>query len=207
MDQELRKDPIQGQIIHVYDGIEEADNALPRWWLATFFGAIVFGMFYWMAYESMSVVDNPGAAFTKARLEALNKGGEVTTEDLILLVDDAPMVAAGKATFMRSCSKCHGSKAEGKEGPNLTDAFWLYGGAPTDIFNTIATGTKKGMPDWGPKLGQGAVKQVAAYVMTLRNTNVAGKAPQGTEWIPELQEAGDVEPEPAPESEQPVETP
>lgn len=180
----LRKDAIQGQIIHVYDGIEEADNALPRWWLITFFGAIVFAIFYWIAYESMPVADYPGVAFTKARLEALNSGGEVTDEDLQALVLDAPMVAAGKATFIRSCSKCHGNKAEGKEGPNLTDAFWLYGGSPSDIYNTISTGTDKGMAAWGPKLGQGSVKQVAAYVMTLRDTNVAGKAPQGEEYIP-----------------------
>jgi cytochrome c oxidase cbb3-type subunit 3 len=193
MSEPLRRDAIQGQIIHVYDGIEEADNALPRWWLVTFFGAIVFAMFYWMAYESMPVADNPGVAYTKARLEALNKGGEVTEEDLLLLVDDAPMVAAGKATFIRSCSKCHGMKAEGKEGPNLTDAFWLYGGAPTEVFHTISGGTKKGMPDWGPKLGQGAVKQVAAYVLTLRNSNVTGKAPQGTEWVPVVAPEADPE--------------
>ncbi len=184
MSEPLRKDAIQGQIIHVYDGIEEADNALPRWWLVTFFAAIVFAMFYWMAHESMPVADNPGAAYTKARLEALNRGGEVSEEDLLILLDDAPMVAAGKATFIRSCSKCHGMRAEGKEGPNLTDAFWLYGGAPIEVFQTISGGTKKGMPDWGPKLGQGAVKQVAAYVLTLRNTNVVGKAPQGTERVP-----------------------
>jgi cytochrome c oxidase cbb3-type subunit 3 len=188
MSQELRKDAIQGQIIHIYDGIEEADNELPRWWLVTFFGAIVFAIFYWMAFESVPVADYPGAAFTKARLEAMNKGGVVTNQDIMALVEDAPMVAAGKATFIRTCSKCHGAKAEGKEGPNLTDNFWLYGGNPTEIFHTISTGTKKGMPDWGPKLGSGAVKQVAAYIITLRNTNVPGKAAQGDEWVPAPEE-------------------
>jgi cytochrome c oxidase cbb3-type subunit 3 len=197
MSQELRKDAIQGQIIHIYDGIEEADNALPRWWLVTFFGAIVFSIFYWMAYESMPVADYPGAAFTKARLEAMNKGGAVTNKDVVAMLEDAPMVAAGKANYMRNCSKCHGAKGEGKEGPNLTDNFWLYGGNPIEIYTTIATGTKKGMPDWGPKLGKGAVKQLAAYVVTMRNTNVAGKAPQGTEWVPLPEE------EEAPEGEAP----
>jgi cytochrome c oxidase cbb3-type subunit 3 len=117
-------------------------------------------------------------------------------------MDDAPMLAAGKAIFIRNCSKCHGDKAEGKEGPNLTDAFWLYGGAPTDLFHTVTTGTKKGMPDWGPKLGQGAVKQVVAYVLTLRNTNVPGKAPQGTEWVPEAETdapASETAPTPVPD--------
>ena len=180
----LRNDAIQGQIVHVYDGIEEADNALPQWWLVTFFAAMIFGVFYWMAYEAMPVADNPGAAYTKERLAALNSGGEVTEADLVKLLDDAPMLAAGKATFVRSCINCHGSKAEGKEGPNLTDNSWLYGGNPTEIYQTIFLGTKKGMPSWGPKLGGGAVKQVTAYVLSLRNTNVPGKAAQGTEWVP-----------------------
>lgn len=187
--QELRKDDIQGQIVHVYDGIEEADNELPTWWLVTFFSAILFGAFYWMYYESMPIGDYPGAAYTKERLAAMEGEGEVTDADLLKLTSDAPMVATGKSIFITNCTKCHGNKAEGKEGPNLTDKFWLYGGSPAEIFLSIKNGTKKGMPDWGPMLGNGAVKQVAAYVITLRNTNVSGRAPQGDEWIPGEQEA------------------
>lgn len=182
MSDSLRNDEIQGQIIHVYDGIEEADNDLPRWWLATFFGACIFGLFYWMFYMSFPVGLSPEQEYTRDRLAALDKGGEVTEEDIMLLVADAPMVAAGKAEFIKNCSKCHGSRAEGKDGPNLTDEFWLYGGAPIQIFGTISEGTKKGMPDWGPKLGRGTVKQLTAYVITLRNSNATGKAPQGEKW-------------------------
>jgi cytochrome c oxidase cbb3-type subunit III len=192
----LRHDEIQGQIIHVYDGIEEADNDLPRWWLVTFFGSIVFGVFYWMFLVSFPVIDTPDEAYTKARLAALEKGGDVTDEDILLLVDDQPMVLAGKAEFVKLCAKCHGNKGEGKDGPNLTDEFWLYGGAPIDIFNTISNGTSKGMPDWGPKLGRGAVKQITAYVVSLRNTNQPGKAAQGVKWVasPDSQAAPEAEP-------------
>lgn len=200
-EQELRKDDIQGQIVHVYDGIEEADNELPTWWLVTLFASILFGAGYWMYYESLAVGDYPEAAYTKARLAALESGGEVTDAELVALVSDGPMVSAGKSLFFKNCTKCHGSKAEGKDGPNLTDKFWLYGGAPSDIHNTISTGTKNGMAAWAGKLGGGAVKQLTAYVLTLRNTNVAGKAPQGTEWIaPEPVEPVPVEPVPAEEA-------
>ena len=46
-----RRDEIQGEILHEYDGIEEADNHLPTWWLATFFGAVLFAIAYWFIYE------------------------------------------------------------------------------------------------------------------------------------------------------------
>ncbi len=192
-DQPLRRDEIQGQIVHVYDGIEEADNELPTWWLITFFTAILFAAFYWMYYESLPIGEYPGAAYTRARLEALETGGEVTESDLMGLVNDSQMVATGKTIFLTKCAECHGSKAQGKEGPNLTDKFWLYGGAPLDIYNTAFNGTSSGMPAWGGKLGSGAVKQAVAYVITLRNTNAKGKAPQGDEWIPPVAPA----PEPA----------
>ena len=46
-----RTDEIQGEILHVYDGIEEADNNLPIWWLLTFYGAVAFGLVYWFNYH------------------------------------------------------------------------------------------------------------------------------------------------------------
>ena len=179
----LRKDDIQGQIIHVYDGIEEADNALPNWWLATFFGAIIFAVFYWMFYETFPVGDYPHEEYTTARAAAMESGGPVTDEDLITLSQDAPMVAAGKKTFDTTCMPCHGMQAQGTAGPNLTDEFWLYGGAPSEIYHTVFNGTSKGMPNWGAPLGGPATKQVVAYVLTLRNTNVAGREPQGEKWV------------------------
>ena len=42
MSEGKRTDEIQGEILHVYDDIEEADNNLPTWWLLTFYGAIAF---------------------------------------------------------------------------------------------------------------------------------------------------------------------
>lgn len=196
-EKQLRKDPIQGQIIHVYDGIEEADNELPTWWLITFFGAMIFALIYWVSYQSMGFADNPGAAFTKARLATMEQG-TVTDEDLIAMQSDEPMVSQGKATFMKTCAACHASKAEGRVGPNLTDNAWLYGGNPSEIYQTISNGTKKGMPKWGPSLGAGAIKQVTAYILTLRNTNVPGKPPEGIDWTPPIVEEKDTKQQESP---------
>ena len=37
----------------------------------------------------------------------------------------------------------------------------------------------KGMVAWGDQLGPARVQKVVAYVLTLKGTNVPGKAPQG----------------------------
>ena len=36
---------------HEYDGIQEYDNKLPIWWLASFIGTVIFAFIYWIHYE------------------------------------------------------------------------------------------------------------------------------------------------------------
>src|SRR5690625_5875038 len=38
---------------HVYDGIEEYDNPLPRWWFNLFIGTFIFAGIYLMLYPGM----------------------------------------------------------------------------------------------------------------------------------------------------------
>jgi len=185
MSDTIRHDEIQGEIVHEYDGIEEADNQLPNWWLWSLFGTIIFGFGYFAVYETFNWAPSPIEAYTQAKLEALDSGGDVTDEQLEEMTTDELMVSAGKATYQTFCVKCHGGSGEGRIGPNLTDEYWLAGGSPVDVFQTILRGrTAKGMPEWGASLGGGKVKQVTAYVLTMRNTNVAGKEPQGEVWTP-----------------------
>jgi len=79
------------------------------------------------------------------------------------------------------CSPCHRADGGGTIGPNLTDEFWVHGGAPDKIWKTVHDGVvPKGMIAWGPILGEQKVASVVAYVLTLKNTHVAGgKAPEG----------------------------
>ncbi len=80
-----------------------------------------------------------------------------------------------------NCAVCHGQEGQGNIGPNLTDNAWIHGGAPMQIFATVWKGVpEKGMVTWGPVLGKERIRSVVAYVLTLRNTNVAGgKPPEG----------------------------
>lgn len=176
---------------HDYDGIRELDNPLPRWWLFTLYGAVVFSVAYWFYFHTLRAGLLPMAAYQdeirraqeeqekmEAALEAQGKG--VTEEQLTALSRDPAVVERGAAVFKQNCVACHGDRGQGVVGPNLTDAYWLHGGKARDIYTNISTGVlEKGMPAWKPALGSTRVKEAVAFVLSIRDTNVAGKAPQG----------------------------
>ena len=179
-------DPIHGEV-HVYDGIEEHDNRLPRWWLATLWGAIVFAFAYWGYYQTFAVGLSPRGEFDaemvarRAReAQFAARAGAVDDQQMLALSQDAAVVARGKLVFQSTCLACHAAEGQGLVGPNLTDNAWLHGGRPTDIFNVVADGVAaKGMPAWKPALGPEKVKDVTAFLLTLKGKNLPGKEPQG----------------------------
>lgn len=187
MSEVKRKDDIQGDIVHEYDGIEEADNRLPLWWLATFFGAVIFAAIYWSVYSSYGLLKPPFADYQEeqAALDAAS-GALLTDAELAAFAADPARVAEGRAVFAQNCVVCHGERAEGKIGPNLTDGFWLHGGTPKDIFRIIRLGyAPKSMPEWGNVLGPRRTQSAAAFVLSLRGTDASGgKEPQGTPYDP-----------------------
>jgi len=176
------------KIVHEYDGILEADNHLPRWWLFTLYGAIAFSAVYWLGYEAFKTFPSPGAAYAieqakaaeaeAAKLKAL---GEANDENLLAMAKNAAAAAQGQEVFQKNCLSCHGPTGGGGIGPNLTDAAWLHGGKPMQVYKTIREGyTSKGMPAWGALIGEERVRVAAAYVLSIKGTNVpGGKAPQG----------------------------
>jgi cytochrome c oxidase cbb3-type subunit 3 len=171
---------------HVYDGIVEHDNPLPLWWLLTFYGAIVFAAFYWFHFEGFHVGKSPEEELAVWAAEDAKKkaasGATLSAEALAALSKDPTIVAEGKKTFAETCAVCHGELGEGKIGPNLTDATWIHGGAPDKVYTTLVKGVAdKGMPAWEAQLGRKKTQSVVAFVVSIRNTNVAGKAPQGIE--------------------------
>ena len=172
---------------HVYDGIVEHDNKLPLWWQLTLYGAIVFAMIFWYGHR-LGAIATPGEAYAKvvaveraAEAERARKRGVIDDAMLATLGSDPATVGQGKALFTSTCAPCHRADGGGNIGPNLTDGYWLHGSKPVDIYHTVQEGVPaKGMPTWGPQLGEERVETVVAYVLSVRNANVAGgKAPQG----------------------------
>jgi cytochrome c oxidase cbb3-type subunit 3 len=174
---------------HQFDGIEEFDNHLPNWWLWTFYGACIFSLFYWLYYHGLGLGPTSREYYERemAAAAAAKVTVEVTEESLLTLSADTAGLHAGRQVFEQNCVACHGPDGGGTlagaplPGPNLTDGAWIHGGAPMQIHATITNGVvEKGMLAWGPILGPTKVQQVAAYVLSIRDTNVAGgREPQG----------------------------
>ena len=91
------------------------------------------------------------------------------------------MAAAGAEIFTSTCASCHGPEGQGAIGPNLTDAFWLHGAAPEDVYRVISQGVvEKGMPSWDGVLSEEEQAQAMAFVFSLRGTSPPNpKEPQG----------------------------
>ncbi|BET69602.1 hypothetical protein ASA1KI_45200 [Opitutales bacterium ASA1] len=169
------EDPIRH---HTYDGIQEYDKRLPNWWLFTLYGAIVFSIVYWMYYH-LSGVGTSGhellardmAAVQEARLA--NSMGTLGDAELWAMSKDEKFVAAGRESYSVNCVACHLASLRGKEesptaiGPSLLDGEWIHGGTPSEIRAVIANGVlAKGMPAWGPVLGDRKVIELVAFVMS-----------------------------------------
>lgn len=179
-------DPIQGPIVQETGGIPQADNRLPSWWPWLFCTSVLLAAGLWLGSHAFRAIPGPLERYLAERAAALDTGGLVTDEMLLELAGDRLAVRAGADAFARNCTRCHGERGQGLVGPNLTDPFWIGGGSPVDIYATIVEGRNaRGMPPWGGQLGRGACKQVAAFLLTIRDQDLPGKAPQGARWQPE----------------------
>lgn len=169
---------------HDYDGIRELDNNLPPWWVAMFYGTLVFGIFYIWFYhfrgEALGQVGEYQTELVEAEEQQKLMANKVD-ENSVKLLTDAAKLQSGEAIFAKNCAACHGKLGEGGVGPNLTDAYWLHGGDIQNIFKTIKYGVpSKGMIPWQAQLGPSQIQEVASYIKTLKGTNPPnGKAAQG----------------------------
>ncbi len=196
---------------HSWDGIEEFDNPMPRWWLWTFYITIIWGVGYTIAYPAWPLVSSAtagilgystrGEVITEiAAVEEANAGinaqlAEAEITEISLNPElNSYAVSAGAAVYRTWCTQCHGSGAGGAVGyPNLLDNDWLWGGSVEAIYLTVAHGIRNEedpdaryseMPVFGDILEEEEIAQVANYVMTLSGgTPVDAAASQAGEAI------------------------
>jgi cytochrome c oxidase cbb3-type subunit 3 len=172
---------------HNWDGIEEYNNPMPRWWLGLFIITILFGFVYLALYPGLgNYAGSTGWTSEQQLVEQQTKTlatfearyGELAKLDVVSLSRNTEAMAAAKNLFANHCSTCHGSDARGAIGfPHLADDDWVWGGNPETIYETIANGRKGVMPGWLAILGTEGVEEVSAYVLSLSGRKVP------SDWI------------------------
>lgn len=192
---------------HEWDGIEELNTPLPRWWLWTFYLTIVFAIGYVVAYPAI-----PGLHSASKGMLGWTSRGDLDKELTAAAADRAKTVAAlkdmpieelpkhpelmqaavagGAAAFKVNCVQCHGAGAAGSNGfPNLVDDDWLWGGDLQTIQQTLLHGVRQPgdtatrmsqMPAFGKDgiLTPAQVQDVASYVLSLSGKEKASAAAQ-----------------------------
>ncbi len=163
---------------HAFDGIEEYDNPLPKWWFYLFLGACIFALGYLALYPGLGnykgLLGWTSTNQWEAEVQvAEEKYGEIYAQfgktDIPELAQNQDAMKIGQRLFANNCSVCHGTAARGQVGfPNLTDNDWLWGGSPDQILHSIAIGREGAMPAKGvmPNMSNEQVDQVVNYVLS-----------------------------------------
>ncbi|MFZ1727046.1 MAG: cytochrome-c oxidase, cbb3-type subunit III [Albidovulum sp.] len=179
---------------HSWDGIQEFNNPLPRWWLWTLYLTIIWGIGYVIAYPAWPLISGatPGllgystradVAAEIQRFEEANAPIEakLVATDLGAIAADPELANytqnAGGAVFRTWCAQCHGAGAAGAKGyPNLLDNDWLWGGTIEDIHQTVSHGIRNTtdedarfsqMPAFGEFLEPGDIEAVVNHVLAI----------------------------------------
>ncbi|MDR5652234.1 cytochrome-c oxidase, cbb3-type subunit III [Ruixingdingia sedimenti] len=181
---------------HTWDGIEELNNPLPRWWLWVFYLTILWGIGYTIAYPAWPLVTRAteGALGYSVREEVANEiqrfndmnapiRARLEAADLTEITADPELrqfaTQAGAAVFRTWCAQCHGSGAAGVQAsgyPNLLDDDWLWGGDIESIHATVTHGIRNTtdddarysqMPAFGDMLEKAEIDQVVQHVLAL----------------------------------------
>lgn len=179
---------------HEWDGIEELDTPMPRWWLWTFYATIFWAIVYVILYPAwpMLTKGTEGVLGWSSRgqlQDELDKEG-ARRAPLLAQLSQVPIervpengelmraaVSGGRAAFKVNCVQCHGAGAAGSEGyPNLNDDDWLWGGDLKTIEVTLQHGIRQPgddatrssfMPAFAGILTPVQINQVAAHVLSL----------------------------------------
>jgi cytochrome c oxidase cbb3-type subunit 3 len=156
-----KREPAKVEVrAHSWDGIQEYNTPLPRWWLYVFLSTVVWAIGYWIVMPAWPML----SSYTKGvlgwsqranvvrDLEALQKArrpreAQLAAQPLADIKRDPALMefalASGRAAFKENCAPCHGAGAQGAVGyPNLNDDDWLWGGSLDAIETTITYGIR-----------------------------------------------------------------
>lgn len=182
---------------HEWDGIEELDTPMPRWWLWTLYATIIWGVIYTIMYPAWPMIESATAGtlgwssrgqLEKEMADASKARAPITaalnTASVGQILADGKLrnvaIQGGSAAFKVHCVQCHGTGADGiRPGsgyPNLNDDDWLWGGDIDAIHYTLVNGVRQPdhdgtrtsqMPAFGAILKPQEIDALTAYVRSL----------------------------------------
>ncbi|MBU8545323.1 MULTISPECIES: cytochrome-c oxidase, cbb3-type subunit III [Roseomonadaceae] len=166
MPTKIEKDSLTGTETtgHVWDGIQELNTPLPRWWLYTFYACIAFAAVWVVIYPAFPFQGATGLSGWIAREAVVDtvREAEARREPMMArirsatpqqIADDPELrnfaIAGGRIAFANNCAGCHGAGGQGAVGgfPSLADDDWIWGGSHDAIRETIAHGIRAGESD------------------------------------------------------------
>lgn len=174
---------------HEYDGIQELDNPMPRWWVYGFYFTIALAVVYLLYYDVLGIGPDQHEEYQREMAAAAERYGldaepvpSVDFAELEVLTDQVSL-AAGRQIYLSTnnlCATCHGQNGQGLVGPDLTNDYWKYGCDLESIANSIREGfPARGMPAWGTtnRLEDEQLHQLASYIISLRGSAPSGAKP------------------------------
>lgn len=197
-DQKKRIDQPTGTetVGHEWDGIEELNTPLPRWWLWTLYATIIWSLAYAIAYPAWPMISRATTGVlgwsSREQLDRELAAERTRRAPIMSSIAATPIeqfegntqlmqvaIEGGRAAFRQNCVQCHGSGAAGSKGyPNLNDDDWLWGGDITAIQYSIEHGIRNPgydqtrmsqMPAFGRDglLQPAEISDLTAYVRTI----------------------------------------
>ncbi len=171
---------------HTFDGIEEYDNPLPRWWLGIFYVTIAFGLVYapWVHMtEGNTIHDSYMAEMEAAKALAAKQKIDWNEAELkAYCTSGDAWKAKAQENYTGKCAACHRADGGGLVGPAFTDDLYIHGGTFKAIASTITEGVPaKGMIAWKGQLSKEEIQDLTCFVRDLRGKKPTSKPkePQG----------------------------
>lgn len=182
---------------HVWDGISELNNPLPRWWLIILWATVVWAVVYMLLFPAIPLLRQawPGLLGYSSRtaVEADLSVAAASRADLDTALAQRPFAEiradaalfeharrSGESAFKVACVQCHGSGAQGSQTsgyPNLSDDDWLWGGTLDEILASVSHGIRSAdaetrvseMPAFGTlgMLDANQIRDVTQHVLSL----------------------------------------
>lgn len=146
---------------HEWDGIEELNTPLPRWWLWAFYACIAWAAVYVVLYPAWPMVNSATSGVlgwsSRGDLAMEMKDHGLARAPVFTAIAATPItdlaakpvlmeaaIQGGGAAFKVHCVQCHGAGGAGVVGlyPSLTDDDWLWGGDLAAIETTLIHGIR-----------------------------------------------------------------